>query len=248
VKTSDTAPAQNSPAGKTADVNLGLQGPPPLSAHNYWHFVDMPVPKGSGPAPQWSNAEEKIQSLAADLKSPKTTPDQKAYALAWLIHLVGDVHQPLHASEQYQGFGRQGDEGGNLVFICPANAADCGMTTLCPNPRQRCSVGNLHSYWDGLPGESTSVKSAIRAAKLLKPADAKAASIADVHAWVMESNQLAIDKAYAYPIKLGSQGAFKLTAAYKADAEKVAASQIPLAGARLKNLLNAALSAPMAGC
>jgi hypothetical protein len=242
-KDPDAAPKKGTAAAAYADVNRGLSGPKPWPAHSYWHFVDLPV--GPGPQPQWSNAEEKIESLAADLRNPAATVDQKAYALAWLIHLVGDVHQPLHTASQYGGvFAAKGDAGGNLVFLCPDTAASCDAAVLCPKG-VRCQ--NLHGFWDALPGESDSVKVAIRAAGRLQPAGAAAAGISDVHAWVVESNALAASDVYVSPVVMGSAGAFRLTAAYKHNAKAVAQKQIPIAGARLARLLNASL-APEASC
>ena len=37
----------------------------------------------------------------AHVKNPATSPTERGIALAWLFHLVGDAHQPLHASSYY---------------------------------------------------------------------------------------------------------------------------------------------------
>lgn len=65
-----------------------------------------------------------IQRQAKVLRDPKSTRPQRANALRYLIHFVGDVHQPLHA-----GFGQ--DRGGNDFQI-----------------RNRREGDNLHAFWD----------------------------------------------------------------------------------------------------
>lgn len=61
---------------------------------------------------------------------------EKAIAIAWLEHLIGDLHQPLHTSGRSRDEGDQkGDQGGNLFSLTPKGAKD---------------RLNLHSFWDGV--------------------------------------------------------------------------------------------------
>lgn len=69
---------------------------------------------------------EKIKDYAAQLADPHESPQNRWQAFAWLCHLTGDLHQPLHA-----GFGD--DRGGNQ-FEVVVN----GETT------------NLHTFWDSI--------------------------------------------------------------------------------------------------
>lgn len=113
--------------------------------HPTWHYINYPiVPPGSSvkeadhePPPGQENVVNQL-TFAAD-KIRTGTDEEKAIYTAWLFHLVGDIHQPLHCaalfSEQYP----TGDEGGNLDFI-----------------RIRSSPVKLHSFWDGLLGSDTS--------------------------------------------------------------------------------------------
>lgn len=61
--------------------------------------------------------------------------DEKAMAISWLFHLVGDVHQPLHAAVLVNQRFPQGDRGGTLFFIRPR-----------PNSR----TISLHKFWDDI--------------------------------------------------------------------------------------------------
>ena len=51
----------------------------------------------------------------------------KSYDLSWLLHLVGDVHQPLHASTRVSSTDPGGDAGGNLLKL---NCAHCELHAL----------------------------------------------------------------------------------------------------------------------
>jgi hypothetical protein len=45
-------------------------------------------------------------------------PQRKAIALAWLFHLVGDIHQPLHTAQLFNADYPQGDRDGNeTVYV-----------------------------------------------------------------------------------------------------------------------------------
>jgi hypothetical protein len=43
--------------------------------------------------------------------------ERKAVALAWLFHLVGDIHQPLHTAQLFTVDFPQGDRGGNEICV-----------------------------------------------------------------------------------------------------------------------------------
>ena len=105
--------------------------------HPTWHYADFywdvenrqprDIP---GTGPDSLNAVERIVALRATLVDSSAADTTRAVALAWLLHLVGDVHQPLHCSSRVTSedpFPR-GDRGGNTF------ALDAGH--------------NLHAYWD----------------------------------------------------------------------------------------------------
>ena len=65
----------------------------------------------------------------------QVSADQRAIALAWVFHLVGDVHQPLHTVQLFSQEYPHGDRGGNEVCV-----------RLAP---ERAPL-DLHRLWDGL--------------------------------------------------------------------------------------------------
>lgn len=104
-----------------------LPGFPDTARHKRWHYVDL----GADGKVREGELDSRIEQLIRQLKTSHQ-PERITYALPWLLHLVADIHQPLHV-------GRHGDEGGNLVEI--------------ENPyNKRLPFSSLHLYWDDLPG------------------------------------------------------------------------------------------------
>jgi hypothetical protein len=99
--------------------------------------------------------------------------DVKSYDLVWLIHLVGDAHQPLHATSRFTA-ADPGDNGGNAETVTPKNAA----------------AESLYAFWDGLLGDRLTPDQAIRMAASLPSADAVRAARADPQVWFDESELL----------------------------------------------------------
>jgi len=167
------------------------------------------------------------------------TPDPlKSYQLTWLLHLVGDVHQPLHAVSRFDSALPAGDRGGNLVKI-----AGDQMPIVCDDPRY-CPYGapsELHAFFDDIVGAGYATAPVERAAAALPKAAVKKAAISDETVWINESFELAVGAIYVSPVGAGA-GPFTLDEAYQKAALALAKKQIALAGARLANLLNACLA------
>jgi hypothetical protein len=189
--------------------------------HRYWHFVDFPFSR-DGTAlvqPAKPNALTQIEKFRDTLAS-EADDDVKSYDMVWLLHLVGDVHQPLHATSRFSAASPEGDRGGNDVKLC-----------------ERPCRNNLHSFWDGAAGSSSSPTAAIKAAGNLDESSGTAAFRTNVATWIEESFELAKRSVYRSPIGPGN-GPFETTDTYKAKSRTIAEQQIALAGARLGNLLN----------
>jgi hypothetical protein len=211
------------PAGPSASQNRGYAD---HARHKYWHFVDTPFSTdGSAlPAVPAPNAQTQIAAFRSALASTSSSDALKSYDLSWLLHLVGDVHQPLHCSTRASRKDGTGDNGGNKVRLSCA----------------RCS--NLHAFWDGIPGPGTTTPaSVIRMARTLPAPDATAAAKRDEKAWIAEGFQLAQGEVYASPPIGSGDGPFSVTTAYRNAARALARQRIALAGARLANLLNTEL-------
>ncbi|MGR9180456.1 S1/P1 nuclease (plasmid) [Rhizobium leguminosarum] len=70
------------------------------------------------------NLLTQIQTLTAGLPSSSGLPDNvRSYDLVWLLHLVGDAHQPLHATARFSQAHKHGDQGGNLDDVINSKGA-----------------------------------------------------------------------------------------------------------------------------
>ena len=214
----------NRPSGQNAARNIGYAD---KLMHKYWHFVDLPfspddIALADAPTP---NAKTQIALFRKTLKSTSSSNHLKSYDLVWLIHLVADVHQPLHAASRFYKAHPGGDAGGNGVLVCghPCETQE-----------------RLHAFWDHILGVSVDTAAAVDQAKQLPAVDPKLASISDEAIWIQESFEAAQTHVYVSPIEAGI-GPYKMTENYIAAARDVAAQRIALAGVRLANLINDAL-------
>jgi nuclease S1 len=172
------------------------------------------------------------------LADPRARLRARNEALKWVVHLIGDIHQPLHASNR-------GDRGGNQVQISFFGERD--------NPPY--GTLNLHAVWDvSLVNRLIADRGGERALVSAPIADGdrrdwQRGSIAD---WLAESHALAQDKVYAalpMGVSCGDKisGVVAIGEAYYASAAPVVDLQIRRAGVRLARVLNDALGNERAG-
>jgi hypothetical protein len=190
--------------------------------HKYWHFDDLPLAATEAIAkanpPQDVNVAERITLFRNALQSADNSPKGlalKSYDAVWLIHLVGDAHQPLHCASRYLSATDKGDAGGNLVKITG-------------------SAGELHGYWDHLPDRTPQSS--------LPTPDPAAVKVSDAAKWAQDSFDLGNKSAYVDPVGAGL-GPFNLSSKplYETNALSTASAQVALAGARLADLFNTVL-------
>ncbi len=205
-----------------SSYNLGY-APTDTAMHKYWHFIDDGFSPDGTPvlATPTPNAEDRITLFMQTIASSTATDALKSYDLTWLIHLVGDIHQPLHATTRFTADAPSGDEGGNLVSVSCSSSADC--------------PSELHAVWDDILGTSTSATTAMSyAATLTIPTGTKVHATDDV--WAAESLQMAEKDAYA-GIGNATTGTHKLSSSYLSTAKADAKLRVALAGARLSYLI-----------
>ncbi|HEY1684091.1 MAG TPA: S1/P1 nuclease [Tepidisphaeraceae bacterium] len=214
--------------------------------HGEWHYIDIPyvVPGDVGkvkvpeqpstmPTDQPTNAVQAMDHAVAVLADPNAKVEDKAVMLAWLEHLVGDIHQPLHATTEFSVRFRTGDKGGNAQGILV-------------NGR----VMNLHAYWDDALGTQMDYGTLAKVAdEVNNDADAKADKLPQLQenrtpdAWARESYQLAVKDVYlngtlqTAVYHRGLQDAPALPAGYAKNAHDLALKRAALASDRLSELL-----------
>jgi hypothetical protein len=208
----------NKPTGPESAFNKGYTD---KRQHRYWHFIDEPFSTDGSPTEPFPsvNAEERIKLFTQTIASPSATKRLKSYDLVWLIHLVGDVHQPLHATTRFIAGEPDGDRGGNNVKLT-------------------CCGGDLHTFWDAAPGDNNDPLVAIQAAASLPIPAQQLAIINDPDVWVHESFELAKSDVYKSPPIGATDGPFDISVGtYQADAQRLALDRVALAAARLANLI-----------
>lgn len=201
-----------------------LAGFPDMARHTDWHYIDQPLGARQGTTVGDGKLPQRIGELQATIAGHGSAA-RRAWALAWLIHLVGDAHQPLHTVSRFDDEGRS-DEGGNQLWV---------ETPLHPRLREM----SLHAYWDDLPGPPWLRGERLEraAARLAAHADAPATP-GTVDDWLREGRALAIDVVYA-----GLSGAVPtIDSGYQERAQRVAGERVALAGRRLAVILKALLT------
>jgi hypothetical protein len=232
-------PAYDVPDPQTGPAAGPIGGYTDHLKHSYWHYVDQPFsPDGTPlvPAPE-PNLATQIPLLQAALTDATSADYLQSYALVWLLHLVGDAHQPLHCVSRYDAADPGGDRGGNNVKIS-GNA----QPPVCDDPRY-CPFGppnELHAFLDDIEGSGYATAPAWAAAKKLAKAPKPPAAVLDVGVWTAEGLDLAQTSIYVTPIGVGP-GPFTVNTAYQRDVSDLGKRRIALAGARLATLLNDAL-------
>ena len=227
------SPSRRTTLEAVSDWADEVRGTP--AARPAWHYDDVPIcgardKAGYCPGGQCNTEQlKRLIGVLADARTPARARDE---ALKWVVHLVGDIHQPLHAADN-------GDHGGNLVPVALEGVHTHGRE-------------NLHRAWD-----NDLVQLALHARNRQQPPagiDALAAEAHDLErqvgqgtpdSWARESNNLARNVAYHYPgFACGSvpSGVVVLDGSYLEDAELVVRERLLLAGARLAAVLNAALA------
>jgi hypothetical protein len=102
-----------------------------------WHYIDIPRGSQHGPLEPFCGPEgcvtRAISEQLAILKDPKADGAKRADALRYIIHFVGDLHQPLHTITN-------ADEGGNCVPV--------KYFRRNPHEHNHSYSPNLHSLWD----------------------------------------------------------------------------------------------------
>jgi hypothetical protein len=209
-----------------AGTTAALQGFPSMERHREWHFIEMPLPRDAirtGPSiPNILTAIPEIRARVGK-RDVDVSLSVQAYYLSWLIHLVGDAHQPLHCTTRFttaHGY-PAGDLGGNTFKIIYD-----GQTT------------SLHSYWDALFGNSMTLSFIQREADLISKLNSRerVGSLSE-KVWVDESVADAENFVYTIGADGKGQAAPKVTDSYNKRAEALANKRVMLAALRLVDIL-----------
>jgi hypothetical protein len=156
----------------TAGQNIGYAD---HNQHSYGHVKDVNFSSDGTalPAPDPVDLVTQLKLMIAALPaSSDASDDVRSHDLVWILHLIGDAHQPLHAVGRFAKQIPNGDSGGNAESVIPAT----GETIV------------LHAYWDRIFGGYSSPYGAVFEADVASLGVSEAAAkISDPDAWVQES-------------------------------------------------------------
>jgi hypothetical protein len=176
-----------------------------------WHYTTVPTGKTYAESDKSKEGEvvQKIEDMKTILKSSTSTSDQKKEALRFLIHLVGDIHQPLHV-------GNGKDRGGNDYKI-----------------KWFYSNSNLHRIWDSelIEGKQFSYSELVESIDFTTPKQVNQWQSLTTAQWADES---AAVRETIYP----DNGLEKIGYEYSYEFWGVVQDQLLKGGVRLAGVLN----------
>lgn len=217
-------------------------------AMSNWHFVDTPVIR---PDFHGETEVELMNATWATYEMEKTIKNKNkpkfdsglAVSFAWryLIHLVGDMHQPLHSASLYSAKFEHGDRGGNSFHI---------------HYEDDHQIKNLHALWDACVGQYGSIWAPMNQNEyehistvatnltnsIPRSAVADRVKILDNRVWATESNEIAEKVVYAdiQPNEAPSEE-------YLARGRRVVDEQLVVAGYRLADMMMELFHYPVEG-
>jgi hypothetical protein len=184
-----------------------------------WHYINLPLGLSHDAfvkAVQESdiNVYTAILKTEATLTDPGTAAEAKNEALKYLIHLVGDAHQPMHMS-------RKEDKGGNTIQL-----------------RFEDEGTNLHGLWDSklIDHEGLSQEELVKKYDVASPADIKQWQAASPLEWLWESYQITTE------LYANAKPGQSIDEAYYQKNIPVIRKRIDQAGIRLAGELNRLLA------
>jgi hypothetical protein len=204
-----------------------------------WHYVDIeldspnltracfnrPSQPAATPASAGTSGAcvvDKIDQFQAELMDAHTPLAERRLALQFLLHFVGDLHQPLHAADEE-------DHGGNLEQV--------DAPGLAP--------GNLHRYWDVEFVQALGTDPRAVAAALIgtiRSSDLQSWQKGSTADWAMESFAVARAISFGSLPPPAQPHHYHLSEGYVRSAVDAVQLQLKRAGVRLAVILNRALS------
>ena len=167
-----------------------------------------------------------IASAKSSLNRGCASDADKAVALCWILHLTGDMHQPLHNVALFsRSYFPKGDRGGNDINVAWED-----------------DTRNLHAVWDGFPTRIENIVPRVAASVQL---GSDTVSMQSIEVWAEQHAKIAKQYVYTKSVKEQLLSGFaantnpdiRLTADYLTSGRTIASAQVILAGRRIAALL-----------
>ncbi len=211
-----------------------------------WHYSDTFWKQVDGKAEIVTDIEEggkgvvKLFEFDKTLRDPVSSDADKAIAIAWLMHVGGDLHQPLHTSGRVTELEPKGDQGGNLFLLTPKGT-------------KREDQMNLHRFWDSIIGINIPLRDETCERGYIEPIaneiikkfpfskEQARLDLGKYDEWQKESFKLNQTEVFRADLKRNEMP----SEAYKKNAFIIAGEQLALAGYRLGETLNNIFGKPV---
>lgn len=206
---------------KLSDVAIWADSVRKKRSEGRWHYCNIKKSKWTykkkRDCPDGACVIEKIRDFSQALNDDGLSSRKRKEALMYLIHFVGDVHQPLH-------LGNARDRGGNKIRV-----------------KFKGKRTNLHALWDGklihLAGKSLLQYAGGLSLRSISSDSIKWNS-SEVIEWANESRALALNHAYL----TGRSFNGRLSKNYIERSREIIELRLSQAGVRLAGMLNRLLS------
>jgi hypothetical protein len=164
-----------------------------------WHFINFPFKPEGQPDTVKVREPDPVNILSAMAENENVVKkdsdgERRTIALAWLFHLVSDIHQPLHTAQLFTVDYPSGDRGGNQI---------CIRVTQAGQPM------NLHRFWDGVITSSSNLTrlrneaTALRNRQEFQRSQLTELASTDFASWAKESFEIATKIAYRNDGRIG---------------------------------------------
>ncbi|HEX2548865.1 MAG TPA: S1/P1 nuclease, partial [Gammaproteobacteria bacterium] len=200
-----------------------------VETFTHWHYIDMPFSTDGTPLKNISDTDNviwAIQLIKPIVQNYKANYYERARFLAFLEHIVGDIHQPLHTTARISAMYPDGDQGGNLFSL--------------KYPAQKPQTISLHRLWDqgfDLFTGDTSSENIARLSTMITASYPKSyfgEKVFEMDPVVWGNEGFAISTGFVYSTSEKSAP----TSTYISAGTEIVKQQIALAGYRLANVLN----------
>lgn len=197
-----------------------------VAAFDRWHYVNRPFRDGFTGAVSPAATDNIVWAIEQAVSTLRGEAGDlaKAWMLRFLLHLVGDIHQPLHCASRFSARHPEGDRGGNDFLLTGRHE-------------------QLHAYWDHGADAFPVLDGKDWPAQVRRWTDATTRAApkssvphwrqSDPETWARESFELAEAVVYR-GVSEGSEP----SAAYEARAQRIVHRRLALGGYRLAALLD----------
>ena len=205
-----------------------------------WHYYDRFWTVKNGkieylPAPEDGGQALDRLKIYSEMIRGRANDAQKAVAIAWLEHLIGDLHQPLHTSARVTDLEPKGDQGANLFLLTPQGTP-------------RANQENLHWFWDSIVVRNMPNKKNECDSDFIDPIAEK---FMKKYPFAKMQSRLAMGRFEDWTdesLKMAQEGVFSAdlirfqmpSEKYKKKALKIAEERLALAGYRMGEMFNQA--------